>query len=73
VFYIDDIRVHSRSFEKHLVHLNTVTGELDEMLTTDVYTNCGMSIAENRKRSKAKFGLYLSRNFRISKMSINKP
>jgi hypothetical protein len=28
VFYIDDILVHSKSFEQHLIHLNTVIGKL---------------------------------------------
>jgi hypothetical protein len=31
VFYIDDILVHSRSFEEHVVPLDAVIGKLDEM------------------------------------------
>jgi hypothetical protein len=27
-FYVDDIIVHSRTFEEHLIHLNTVIGQL---------------------------------------------
>jgi hypothetical protein len=31
LFYTDDILVHSRSFEEHLVHLDTVIFKLDEL------------------------------------------
>jgi hypothetical protein len=28
IFYVDDIIVHSKTFEEHLIHLDTVTGKL---------------------------------------------